>query len=196
MHILDFRELRGCSFTLSCINHILFLACSMIHVISEYRVSHSEVHVTLCTSRPCHAASKLRNLQPKWNAGNGPLVLNAVGESKCQSKIFPNLAYQHMQKAPNFASCTRSRRTNVASAPWVEMARRQSQSLLTYGLPLLGFIFAGWFGLASIVQSKRELRVRSETEGHARAKVAKPCAPRRRPHKAWMQLKRWTQWSA
>jgi hypothetical protein len=33
------------------------------------------------------------------------------------------------------------------------------QSLLTYGLPFLGFIIAGWFGLANVVQSKRELRV-------------------------------------
>ncbi len=41
-------------------------------------------------------------------------------------------------------------------------------SFVTHGLPFLAFLIVGWYGLASVVQSKRELRVRLGTMQHTR----------------------------
>ena len=37
---------------------------------------------------------------------------------------------------------------------------KQKTSLLAQGLPLLAFMGAGWFGVAQVVQNKRDLNVR------------------------------------
>ena len=36
---------------------------------------------------------------------------------------------------------------------------KQNTSLLAQGLPLLGFMGAAWFGVAQVVQNKRDLNV-------------------------------------
>lgn len=41
------------------------------------------------------------------------------------------------------------------------MARASKQNVaLVWGAPLLAFMIMGWYGLASVVQTKRDLRVR------------------------------------
>jgi hypothetical protein len=44
--------------------------------------------------------------------------------------------------------------------------RKPAQSMAAYAIPFLTLMVAGWFGLASLVQSKRDLRVRRLREPH------------------------------
>mmetsp|Transcript_7306 Transcript_7306/g.18108 ORF Transcript_7306/g.18108 Transcript_7306/m.18108 type:complete len:106 (-) Transcript_7306:1694-2011(-) len=38
------------------------------------------------------------------------------------------------------------------------MSARKPTSVAAYALPFIGFMIAGWFGLATVVQSKRDVR--------------------------------------
>lgn len=47
------------------------------------------------------------------------------------------------------------------------LAKKGPQSIAAYAIPFFGFILAGWYGLATVVQSKRDIRVsRSKGSRH------------------------------
>lgn len=47
----------------------------------------------------------------------------------------------------------------TSAAGFEGMSRRRTSDFLMYGLPFMGFMIAGWYGIASVVQGKRDLKV-------------------------------------
>lgn len=90
----------------------------------------------------------------------------------------------------------------TSAAGFEGMSRRRTSDFLMYGLPFMGFMIAGWYGIASVVQGKRDLKVticgKHSAQEHATLCTATwlvhmPC---RVPVRAWVQWRRWILWSA